>query len=172
VRGRLIFPFLAELAQLDTAATAADPDGAGPLAAGYDPIFRSPVVRTDGTGARVSSRAEVLVQLPTSIDDKAQEQLRMMATGNAPGRRLVLTFHFRDLERRGLVDTNGDAKIRVNDRLVRILTRDGQLVQLFGNPPGVFVTELNPLSYGLGRKRNLLDVTLEDREQTATTFPS
>ena len=40
MRGRLINPFLAELAQLDMAATAADPDGAGPLTSGYDSDFK------------------------------------------------------------------------------------------------------------------------------------
>ena len=52
MRGRLIFPFLAELYRLDTRATATtDPDGAGPLTGGYDPDFKEPVlVDRDGDG--------------------------------------------------------------------------------------------------------------------------
>ena len=45
MRGRLIFPFLAELRRLDTAAMAStDPDGAGPLTGGFDPDFKEPVL--------------------------------------------------------------------------------------------------------------------------------
>jgi hypothetical protein len=40
MRGRLINPFLAEIAQLDTVATTADPDDVGPLVSGYDPDFK------------------------------------------------------------------------------------------------------------------------------------
>ena len=41
MRGRLIFPFVAELHRLDTAAMATvDPDGAGGLTGGYDPDFK------------------------------------------------------------------------------------------------------------------------------------
>jgi hypothetical protein len=65
VRGRLVNAFLAEITRLDTVATAADPDGAGPLASGYDPDFKETVVlgdagdRRDARRRRSSSRARL-----------------------------------------------------------------------------------------------------------------
>ena len=44
MRGRLIFPFVAELHRLDTHAMATtDPDPDGPHTSGYDPDFKEPV---------------------------------------------------------------------------------------------------------------------------------
>ncbi len=83
----------------------------------------------------------------------------------APNSRIVLVFHFRDLERMGLVDAaSGDALLRVNDRLAAIHTLQGQLVQAIRTPPGLYATEVQPQSFGLGLSRNLLLVTFEERE--------
>ena len=118
MRGRLINPFAAELAQLDTAATAADPDGPGPLTSGYDADFQETVL-----------------------------------------------FHFGDLEQLGLVDpTTGDALLRPGDRLVAIRDlRTGDLVQAIRTPPGLYLTEAQPQSFGLGGRRNLLLATFSER---------
>ena len=56
MRGRLINPFLAEIAQLDTAATAADPDATGPAVSGYDPDFKETLVLGTPGGDRVGYR--------------------------------------------------------------------------------------------------------------------
>lgn len=54
MRGRLINPFLAEITQLDTVATAADPDGAGALVSGYDSDFKETIVLDKPAGERPS----------------------------------------------------------------------------------------------------------------------
>ena len=170
-RGRLIFPFLAELARLDTAATAADPDGAGPLVSGYDPDFKEPVARdTDADGRGEPVRVEhPPVRVPCQVDTDAFAQLQMLAAGNAPRSDVELVFHFRDLERLGLVDTEtGDALIRPGDRLAGICDMAGELVQAVRTPPGLYVTEARPSGFGLGRarpRRNLLVVSFRDRQQ-------
>ena len=93
----------------------------------------------------------------------------MLASGNAPRSQLDLVFHFKDLERLGLVDpASGDALIRPGDRLAAIYDKAGHLVQAVRTPPGLYVTEARPIGFGLSMarpRRNLLSVTFEDRQQ-------
>jgi hypothetical protein len=166
MRGRLINPFLAEIAQLDTVATAADPDGAGPAVSGYDPDFKETLVLGMPGGERVDARKEkVPIRVPCQVEVGAFEALQQLAAGNSPNSRIVLVFHFRDLERMGLVDVpTGEALLRINDRLVAIHRMDGVLVQAVRTPPGLYATEVQPQSFGLGLSRNLLLVTFDERE--------
>jgi hypothetical protein len=165
MRGRLIDPFLAELAQLDTAATATDPDGAGPLLSGYDPDFKETAVLEHAGVRRDARRERPPIVVPCQVEIGAFETLRQLASGNSPDSRVTLVFHFRDLERLGLVDpATGDALLRVNDRLVAMRDLAGDLVQAVRTPPGLYATEVQPQSFGLGRSRNLLLVTFDERE--------
>jgi len=166
MRGRLINPFLAEIAQLDTVATAADPDGAGALVSGYDSDFKETIVLGEPAAGRVDARKEKPpIRIQCQVEVGTFEVLQQLAGGNSPNTRIVLVFHFRDLERMGLVDAgSGDALLRVNDRLIAIHTLQGQLVQAIRTPPGLYATEVQPQSFGLGLSRNLLLVTFEERE--------
>ncbi|HTP30229.1 MAG TPA: hypothetical protein VMK12_31795 [Anaeromyxobacteraceae bacterium] len=166
MRGRLLNAFVAELAQLDVAATAADPDGSGPLASGYDPDFKETVLLPTGGSVGTDARKEKpALLLPCQVEVGAFEALQELASGNSPASRVTLVFHFRDLEERGLVDpATGDALIRVNDRLVAIRDRHDSFVQAIRTPPGLYVREAQP-QFGLGTSRNLLAVTFEQREQ-------
>lgn len=165
MRGRLINPFLAEIAQLDTVATAADPDGAGPGVTGYDPDFKETVI-LGAPGARIDARKEKPpIRVPCQVEVGTFEALQQLAAGNSPNSRIVLVFHFRDLERIGLVDVaTGEALLRINDRLVAIHRMDGVLVQAVRTPPGLYATEVQPQSFGLGLSRNLLLVPFDERE--------
>ena len=177
MRGRLVFPFLAELCRLDTQATAGvDPDGEGPLAGGYDPDFREPALAdgdSDGLGHSVR-REHAAVRLPCQVEAKAIDELQMAAAGNSPDSTIELLFHFRDLERQGLVDEQtGRALIHAGDRLAALYDTAGSVVLTVPNPPGLFVREARPLGFGLGRarpQRNLLLATCEDRRQTARRY--
>ena len=87
MRGRLIFPFLAELRRLDTAAMATtDPDGAGALTGGFDPDFKEPVlVDRDGDGVAERERTELpAIRVPCQVEPKVFEDLRMLASGASP----------------------------------------------------------------------------------------
>jgi hypothetical protein len=177
MRGRLIFPFLAELCRLDSQATGnADPDGEGPLSGGYDPDFQEPVlVDSDDDGLGLSTRREhPPVRLPCQVEAKVFDELQMAAAGNTPDTTIELLFHFRDLEHQGLVDQeSGQALIHPGDRLAGLYDAAGTLVFTVTNPPGLFVREARPLGFGLGRsrpQRNLLLVTFEDRRQAARRF--
>ena len=168
MRGRLIVPFIAELAQLDTIGTAADPDGGGPLVSGYDSDFREPVIAGPAPGAarRVGKAA---IRVPFQVETETYDSLQQMFSGPNTDRRIILVFHFRDLENMGLVDpTSGEALIRLNDRLIAIRehTAAQALIQQVRTPPGLYATEVVPASFGLsGGKRNLLLVTFEEREK-------
>lgn len=167
-RGRLIFPFLIDIAQLDTAATAADPDASGPAISGYDPDFREPIVlppTDDSSAVGEAVRVEKLVQLPAQIEPEQQDKLVMMVTGQSPSSRRTLIFHFADLERLGMVEADtGRPTIRTSDRLAAIRNfRTGELIESIPEQPGMFATEVRSIGFGLGPTRNLLLAVFEER---------
>jgi hypothetical protein len=166
MRGRLVNPFLADLAQLDTVATAADPDGSGALTSGYDADFQETVRIASPTGRGHDARREkTLARVPCQVEVQSFGELTEVLTGNSPRAHLVLVFHYRDLERLGLVEpSTGDARLRIGDRLVAIRDyQTGEVVQAIRTPPGLYLTEAQPQSFGLGLRRNLLLATFNER---------
>ena len=164
MRGRLINPFIAEIAQLDTLATEADPDGAGVLLSGYDRVFAEPVKLPSGASARVEKAP---IRVLCQVEDQNFERQQQTTRGDAPDTNFTLVFHFNDLEAAGLVDlVTGEATIRKNDRLVAIRrARDESLIQSVDpERGGMYVVESTPASFGLsGGERNLLLVRFEER---------
>ncbi len=162
MRGRLLFPFVAEIAQLDRTASRFDPD------------FKEPL--PDG-------RVEQTITLPCQVEVGEFETLEEAFSGDLPKTALTLVFHFRDLERQGLIvdapagasarrgakprssAETGDAKLRVGDRLAALRDRAGNIVQAIQTPPGLFAIEVRPLTFGFGLARNLLLAIFHDREQ-------
>lgn len=169
-RGRLIFPFLVDVARLNTTATRADPDGAGPLTSGYDDDFREPVAPAPagGSSANVSPvRVETITQLKAQIEPEEFDRLQMEATGRNPRARMTLIFHYRDLEAAGMVEAvSGRPLLRgPGDRLAAIRNvRTGVLIETIPAKPGLFATEVKSLGFGLGPRRNLLLVVFESRD--------
>ena len=161
-RGRLIFPFLCEIAQLDLAATET---------AGYDADFREPKIlpTTDRIGAS-ARREAALIRVPGSFHTpQTSFALQQSPTGNLNRVDLIVLFHFADLEAAGLVEAStGTALIKIGDRLNAIYTPDGTLVQKFPDPPGAYVERAAPLM-GLGGTRNLLEVNFQSNDQGLPT---
>ena len=163
MRGRLIHPFLAEIAQLDTRATAE-----GPPTPGYDPDFREPVLIADpGGGSHSARREHTAIRLRCQVEVNTYNQSQASPSGDIPSGKIVLVFHFRDLEGLGMVDaTTGEPTLHKGDRLVALRRVNGDLVQTFPDPPGLFATGVEPQSFGLSSQcRNLLLVTFDTREQ-------
>jgi hypothetical protein len=162
MRGSLIFKFLAEIHRLDTVAMATQPPG-------YDDDFKEPaLLDADGDGVGDAFRREhPRVRVPCQVEPETLDALRMTPSGNTPQSSLDLVFHFRDLERLGLVDVvTGEALIRTSDRLGGLFDTDGQLVWAVRTPPGLYVTEARHAGFGLFRRRprrNLLVVSFNDR---------
>jgi hypothetical protein len=154
-RGGLIFPFIVEYRQLDLSSSS------------YDSVLREPSTTDDGSELGLDGRAETTITVPGQIEPTAFGRLDMLATGNSPDAGMVIVHHFADLERLGLVDANGMATIKVGDRLSAVYEWPAGSVKVLDvpDPPGLYVTESMPGGFGLGRKRNLLLVRLDDRKQ-------
>jgi len=162
---RLVRPLVAEIAQLDTVATAAvDPPGTS--SSGYDPDFKEPVVAApDAEGLGESQRQEkASIRVPAQVEFGPFEQLRQAFSGNLPDSRVVLVMDFEDLDQLGLIDAGAnESLLRANDRLVQILNGQGEVIEAFPNPPGMFITELRP-GYGLDADRNIILAFAGERE--------
>lgn len=159
MRGRLINPFYLKIAQLDLEAMN--------TGSAFDPVFREPKPAGGGADSRVEKTA---VYVPAQIEVGTYERMSMQADGDDPDSRIIFVFHFQDLEDAGMVDANGQPTLRLGDRAVSIHRySDESLIQILGlDGKGIFVTELQPQSFGLsGGERNLLLATFENRNVTA-----
>jgi hypothetical protein len=169
MRGRLIHPFLIEIFRLDQLATAADPDGPGPLQSGYDDVYRETITLPSsdliGTDARVETAAILIpAQCHTGATPGQMMALKETVTGNIASANLQVLVHFEDLERLNLVDpTSGVALLKVGDRLNAIYTMEGVLAQKILTPPGLYCTQAMAI-FGLGGQRNLLEMSFESRD--------
>lgn len=164
-RGRLIWPFTADVRRLDGAATAAvDPPGA--LATvGVNPIFGEPytVQETPGGPTTTTRTEREPIYLPCQIEVPDFGDQNMKPQGSDETRTILCVFHFADLETLGLVGANGRALINPSDRLAAIYDKAGVLVEEFDDVQ-MFCTKAEPRSFGLsGLARNLLVCTFEDR---------
>ncbi len=162
-RGRLICPFVIELARLDPAATAAvDPPGT--VAAGYDTLFDEPALEGPVDAGQPVRREMASIFLPAQIEEDAWEALAMVEAGNVPDTAIEATCFFPDLEDMGLVDAGGMAMIRIGDRLVSIQRQDGEAVMTPRDP--LYVDEVRPEGFGLALAnphRNLLCLVFSPR---------
>ena len=182
MRGRLVFPFVVELAQLDTDATKEDPDGTlsdsalDPITSGYDDIYREPIsIKRDqdndgapdeGDTVGEIHRVDSCIRLPAQIHPEAFEQLQQFMTGANKNAIFELWFHYRNLEDLDLIDLDtGRPLININDRLAAIYDCEGNLVEKIPAPPGLYVTQVQSRGFSFGQSRNLLVVTFQEREQ-------
>lgn len=153
MRGRLLNPFTITLAQINTAAMT------------FNDKLREPVISYNAQGQRDNGRRETTITFQAQVETNTYETQRQTDLGNAPATTIVLIAHFGLLEVAGLVDAQGRAKIRVNDRLVQITAPNGTVETQFPNPPGVYVQEVTPIGYGFGGRKNLLMIRAGDRPQ-------
>lgn len=160
MRGRLIGAVLAEIHRVDAVGMAT---GVPP---GFDPDFDEPTREAPGTTLR---RELAPLALPCQVEPADLDALELGAAGDVPRSRVAIVFHVPDLEARGLIDaTTGHALLRPGDRLGALRDRAGALIESFPSPPGLFLVEATPISYGLGLLRpraNLLLCTFHDRPQ-------
>jgi hypothetical protein len=156
-RGRLIRPFLAEIARLDTAMTEAD--------GGYDPVWKTTrVTYTNGirdTGQRYLEPIRVRAQVEVVTQDQQQQS----PSGNIPDAMMRLVVHMSELEQRSLLDPDGLPMIRANDKLVAIYRLTGVLEERYAQP--LYCTAVERPAFGIGGRRNLAVFTFEDRPQGA-----
>ena len=160
MRGSLINPGLAEIHQLDTAASASSPG------AGYNPVTREARKRApisgEGPGGSGRVEKEPPVRIRAQVEVNTFEVQRSITSGQSPTGQVVLCLHVRDVERAGLVDEeSGEPLLRVNDRLGALYDIRGRLIQAFRDSPGLYCSEVRPYGPGLGGRRNLLLMTFD-----------
>ena len=155
----LIFPFRAQVFRLDVAETKAT--------GGYDSTFGETRVHRDAGGKRVTARKEMApILVRAQIEDQTFDTLNALNAGQSPERTVQLVAHMRWLEQNNLIDpATGLARFRVGDRLGAIYTDREVLVHTITDPPGLYCTEVRPISYGLGGKLNLLLLAFQARAQ-------
>ncbi len=167
MNGRLIFPFKAEILRLDTVATKAvtvDPDVHA--TEGYDEDFDEPALKdTEGDNLGKLQRIEkTAILVPCQVEDQELDAQEQAQTGDIPNSFMRLVFHINGLKKLSLMDlTTGLPKIRKNDRVTRILDKCDNVTTVFRGD-GLFITEVRPISYGIGLSQNLFLAICEDRE--------
>ncbi len=162
--GRLLFPQIAVLKFIDTAAIRAAGD--------YDDDFRElKLTDADGDGIGEENRVETEARIKAQVATRTFDRLFQAEHGQVPeSPNLELTLHFRDLIAAGLVESGGRAKIIIGTRLERIEDLGGNTVITFPNPPGMFCTAARPSGF-LGGTRNLWVCTFSDRRQSSNEPP-
>lgn len=160
MRVKLINPFVAVLARLDTNASERTTGGKP----GYDATFREPEVKTID-GERTTGREEKRhLRIRVQVEDRTWEALKAYDNGKSPEIALGLVAHFYDLRKLGLVDCGtGKPALNVNDRLVQIEDLRGNVVSKVRTPPGLYCVEARPMSYGIGKTLNLLLLLFQER---------
>ena len=156
--------------QLDVDATRAnDIDGVGGFESGYDDIFNEPRVGGEEQ-VRTTARVETQVRFKVQVEPEQNDMSQMLAGGSQMARRFSLIAFVPELRTLGLMNEDGTSKIKQGDRvhqLRHVLTY--AVITTFTDPPGLYVTEVRPLSYGFpSMDQNLLQIICTDRKQGGT----
>lgn len=154
MRGRLIFPVLAEFARLD------------PAAMSFDPDFREPIlVATSGDPAVDRGRRErAPVRVPVQVEPEQWDALHMAGAGDDPQSTVRVVAHVDDLVRLGVWDAaNARPDVVPGDRLTGFYDAGG--TRLLGAE--LFVDEVRPL-FGFGRGAPTLVLVLLRSRRTAS----
>jgi hypothetical protein len=157
VRVRLVNPFTAVISRLDTEGT----ENAG----GYDADFGAVRTKTVA-GTRIVERVEKHpVRVTCQLEDQTFKSLRMQDSGNTPEAKLGIVVEWYWLERNGHIDRrSGLPRFQVNDRLQEIYDVRGKLVHVVPQiAGGLYCVEVRPISYGIGRRLDLLLLRFNDR---------
>jgi hypothetical protein len=149
MRGKLINKIISTWAVLDAETTS------------YDPYYKEP---------ETSRSEKTLIELPCQVEEPSWFRAKFSYTGIEQSGEVSIILHFPDLEKNNLIDDKGFSKINIGARLVKLSTVDGNLIQEFDNPPGMYVTVAKDssfgLAYGKSATRNLLILLLSPRERS------
>ena len=165
MRGRLIFPYRVVVARVDPAAIeAAGPGGAN----GFDDVWRAPILETIGDTSGPVRRELDPITFEAQVEPGIFADLRRLMAGFAPEGDLTITAFMSDFEDAGLVGADGAPSLRPGDRVVRFEDRDGSIVLEIDDPPGLYIENTNPESWGFtgAHRANLVIIRLTDRPQS------
>lgn len=116
----------------------------------YDSVWGAPIPTVDGTQTGSNSRREraPITQL-CQLDREGWGNRTLTAGGESDKADIVIVLRKDHLESAGLMDSNGLPHLHVGDRIDRILQKDGKVSMIFPNPPGMWISEVEPAGYGL-----------------------
>ncbi|MCP4568955.1 MAG: hypothetical protein GY841_15375 [FCB group bacterium] len=116
----------------------------------YDDVYGAPLPTADGTQTGANSRRELapVTQL-CQIDRNDWGKRKLTAGGESEKADIVVVLTFDNLAAAGLIDSEGMPKLRIGDRVDRILRRDGTLDVEFPVPPGMWVNKVERSGHGL-----------------------
>jgi hypothetical protein len=143
-----IFPLIAVIRKLDTAATEA--------ASGYDPVFREPYLTDsddDGIGEPDTQYGpEIRIRCQLESDD--QERLTMGPGGNTPGTFITLSIFRAALSEQGLLGADGKPAIPVSARLTGLETVRGETMWTYDRPDWLHIEEIRMADAHLANRNN------------------
>lgn len=143
---------------------------------GYDKDFKEPIVYDDqqniGEGTvRASGRIELpAIRVPCQVEPINMENLRQTGVGDMPDSSLQLVVHRMNLEELKLIDTSTrEMLLKVNDRVsgIELPGRPGVYTRKFPDP-GLFITEIQPASFGFGPEGYDLHLLMLSERERAT----
>lgn len=149
-------PVLAVIERIDPAATRAfNPPGED--SKGYDDLFQQPTYYVDATGARKSSTQVVEQKVLAQVEMDRERMKRMVPAGDMPIFDFALVLHVRDLRRRALLNTDGTCKIKVGDRVSKLVhpRRPTEVVATYSGTEACWIVEVRSASYGFAGRRDL-----------------
>jgi len=116
----------------------------------YDNVFGAPVPTDDGTQTGADSRRELapVTQL-CQIDRNNWGNRKLTAGGESEKADIVIVLTNDNLSAAGLIDSEGMPKLRIGDRIDRILRRDGSTDVEFPEPPGMWINKVERAGHGL-----------------------
>ena len=141
MRGRLINKFVLVLKQLDTLETGAVSSG------GYDDEFGEVLAVDDGSQMGSTSRREKdVLRIDCQLDRSNWESDNVRQGGHEKIIDNIIILHMVDLEEMDLIDSNGDPKIYIGDRIDSIEKEDGDLQFSFED---LYVKGIEKAGFGL-----------------------
>lgn len=133
-----------------------------------DPDYREPIpVDSDGDDRPENPRIESTITILGGVE-RDREALQQLTTGgNVPDASLGVVIASYRLANANLFAVTGEPKIRVSDRLVKIMDLNGNVVTTYnGNPyPEMYCVHVRPLEADLGGTTNAWLFLFNDRKQ-------
>lgn len=161
----LVAPILIEIERIDPGATWA--------AEQFDPIFKEPIPQRSSAGTVDEKRLDGMkrrqpIKVHAQMERGPFMATNMQAAGNVASSNLRAVLRRSDLAKRGLILPTGAPDFHVGDRMIATYTRLGKPIQKpIPDPPGLYVTQIQPAGEGLGGTQNLVVLYFDSRDKAS-----
>ena len=120
---------------------------------GFDDTLREPELAPtlDGIGVTKHDQATKAVRVRGQVTSGTIDVFFKQSQeggGDAPKTTLTLEIHKRDLQRKNLLSPEQESLIKINDKLVRVESRQGKTIWQAPENPGLYINEVDPFTSG------------------------